>query len=457
MKKTPDTVKLNQIYLDLNNPRHDPLLTEQEAIAHLVANARIKVLAKHISEIGSTSPLELMALVPNPKVKNGFITAEGNRRLCALKLLNDPDKATLDADKRYFHNLKKRMATPITEVLAVKFPSMAEARPWVELRHEGEQGGVGTKEWDSEDKARFNREEKGNNPNVRALEVMDYARNQSLLPEDELEKLSITTLTRFLSTPEVRSAMGLTDSKTLEITVPTPEFEEVLTKFLRDSITENGPVHSRTNAPERKIYAENLRIEGHSPSTRNLPAHTPGMPGEPSNIPTTSAPTDSKDELTDEKLSKINIKKGRNKPNRDNDKFIVPSGFVARVGDPVFQRLFRELRTLDANEFTFSGAYLYRALVEQITLLFLKKHNFQPMPENLNLKLGKAADILKEQGYDGKGMYALRKMASDANSRYSPDTLGNFVHGGAVPTKTDVIKAWDTFQPIMQEFVRQLT
>ena len=93
MKKAPDLVKLNQIYLDLNNPRHDPLDSEQDAIAHLVANSNIKVLAKHISEIGSTSPLELMALVPNPKVKNGYITAEGNRRLCALKLLNDPDKA----------------------------------------------------------------------------------------------------------------------------------------------------------------------------------------------------------------------------------------------------------------------------------------------------------------------------------------------------------------------------
>ena len=54
-------------------------------------------------------------------------------------------------------------------------------------------------------------------------------------------------------------------------------------------------------------------------------------------------------------------------------------------------------------------------------------------------------------------MTALRKMSTDIDSRYSPDTIGNFVHGGQIPTRVYVIRAWDTFEPTMTEIVRQLT
>lgn len=79
------------------------------------------------------------------------------------------------------------------------------------------------------------------------------------------------------------------------------------------------------------------------------------------------------------------------------------------------------------------------------------------MPPELHLKLARVADKLEEQGYSGKGLRHLRKMASDLDSRYSPDTIGMFIHGGAVPTKVNAIRAWDSFEPILLEIVRQLT
>lgn len=227
MRKQPKNVKLGQIYLDLDNPRHEPQTTESDAIQLLIQNEDVRALAKHIVEVGTTSPLDMMALVPHPKAKGRYVTAEGNRRLCALKLLADPDKATKDVDKRYFRKLQQEMEEPITEVLAVLFESIEEARPWVELRHDAP-AGVGTKKWDAKEKARFNKQGKGDNPNARALEIIDYARINRLLSEDDLNSLVITTLTRFLSTPDVRSALGLTSAKGLEINVPTDEFERAL-------------------------------------------------------------------------------------------------------------------------------------------------------------------------------------------------------------------------------------
>lgn len=449
MRQQPKSVKIRNIYLDLENPRHEAQATESDAIQLLIQGEDVRALAKHIVEVGTTSPLDMMALVPHQKAKGRYITAEGNRRLCALKLLADPDKASKDVDKRYFRKLQQEIEEPITEILAVLFESMEEARPWVELRHDAP-AGVGTKKWDAEEKARFNKQGKGDNPNTRALELIDYARMHRLLSEDELSSLVITTLTRFLSTPDVRSALGLTSAKGLEINVPTEEFDRALIKFLKDSIEVGSKVNSRANADERKQYAEGLRSDGYAPTTRGVDAYVPRSAGD------SSADTKPPVETPISPSAAPASAKKKGLRNRDNDKYVVPSGFVSRVDDPVFSRLLRELKNLDAEEFAFSATYLFRSLLEQIAILFMKKHNIQPIPENLHLKLGKVADHLVAQEFAGKGMSGLRKMASDVNSKYSPDTIGNFVHGGQIPNRVYVIRAWDSFQPIMLELVKQL-
>ena len=441
-------VSVSNIYLDLNNYRHKPLTSEPAAIAHLLAEQDVLPLARHIASKGRISPLELMALVPHPKVKNAFITAEGNRRLCALKLLQDPDKADTEANKAIFRELQATLNAPIDEINAMIFPDMETANPWVELRHDAPPG-VGTKRWEADDRARFNQEQgRGNTPNQLALALLEYAEARQLLPADDLTQLrgKITTLTRFLGTPEVRAALGIASNKELLINAPTDEFERAATQFLREALTPDSNVSSRASSPMRKTYGEDFRARGYSPSTRMPEARAPGADA-PAPMPAQATPVS----------QRASSPATRNRRNRDNDKFVVPSGYVAKVDDPVFQRLFRELRQLDAKEFSFAATYLLRALIDQAAQLFIRKHNIQPMPEALHTKLQRVAEKLTEQGFKGKGMAALRKMSTDIDSRYSPDTIGNFVHGGQIPTSVFAIKAWDSFEPTMTEIVRQLT
>lgn len=445
MQPMPRPIRLSDIYLDLENPRHEPLPSESDAIQHLIANSDVRALAKHIAEIGATSPLDLMAVVRHSVVRNGFTTAEGNRRLCALKLLADPDKATKERDREYFRKLQRKMRTPIDEIMAVEFSTMEEARPWVELRHDPPPG-VGTKQWNAQEKARFNAQGRGNNPNALALEIIDYARTHRLLSSGELERLVITTLTRFLGTPDVRAALGIAAARRLEINVPTEEFDRALIKFLRDSIAPSSTVNSRADAAARKSYAEQLRAGGHAPTTRGQPPHVPRSTDNPApRAPAPSAPADA-----------APAPRRRNRRDRDDDPRVIPRGFAAPVDDRVFQRIFRELREIDAEQFAFSATYLLRALIEQSAHLFLVKHKITPVQHALHSNLDKVAKKLEEQGYKGKGLRHLKKMASDADSHYSPDTIGNFVHGGAVPTRVYVIRAWDSFEPILAEIVRQL-
>lgn len=439
------SVAVRNIYLDPQNPRHEPIANESEILAYLLKTEDIRALARSIAQLGALSPLELLALVPHPKAKNKYIAAEGNRRICALKLLLDPDKAPNEREKRYFRNLQAQMSHPIKVVEATIFSDMDETRTWVGIRHDGEQGGVGTKSWKANQSTRFKLQGDGNSPNAQALHLLDHARRRQLLSEDDLSELGITTITRYLSNPVMRSALGLADNKSLAITVPQVEFERALSKFLQDALGDSPRVHSRTNAKDRKAYGEALNAEGFAPTTRGLAPFEPSSgatapPAENDSEPGANAPL---------KTPK------RHARNRDNDRCVVPPGFVAEVDDAIFQRLFRELRTLGAEQFSFAATYLLRAVIEQITTLFLRKLGIAP-PQELHRKLQRAVSILEGQGYAGKGLPALRKMSSDVDSRYSPDTIGMFVHGGAVPTKVVAIRAWDTFEPIMVEFLRQL-
>lgn len=202
------SIPIGRIYLDPENPRHDPISNEPEVIQHLLRSEQVRAVARSIAELGSTSPIELMAVVPHPTARNSYLTAEGNRRLCALKLLADPEKAPNDRDKKYFRALKKSMAHGVNSVPAVVFDTMEATRPWVLLRHSGVQAGVGVKSWDPNQSTRFALQGKDKTPNAQALHLVEYARGKQLLDEDEFDAVNLTTLTRFLSTPAVRFALG---------------------------------------------------------------------------------------------------------------------------------------------------------------------------------------------------------------------------------------------------------
>ena len=79
---------VSRLHLDSENPRHDPITDEPEIISRLYGREQVLVLAKNIARNG-TSPLERMAVVEHPSMPGHFVVVEGNRRLCALKLLRD--------------------------------------------------------------------------------------------------------------------------------------------------------------------------------------------------------------------------------------------------------------------------------------------------------------------------------------------------------------------------------
>lgn len=444
MAFTVEKIEVGRIYLANDNPRHDPIETEAEIIQHLIAHERVKPLARHIADAGQTSPLERIAVYEHPKVKGAFVAAEGNRRLCALKLLYDPDKADTEANKRYFRGLAASMGSKPSKIEAVVFQTKADARPWMTLRHEGEQGGVGTRGWGPEAKARFNAQgDKGQNPNIQALKLIDYARKQKLLSPQNLDSISITTITRFLSNPVFRDTLGLSDSKSLQISVPPREFNQVVARFLTDAMTPDSGVNSRTNVEDRKNYANKLRREGVAPTTRI-----------PDPIDAMSVPSPQKGKSAGAEKGSAS---GRNNRSPDDRKHIIPGNFVAHISDKILKRLYDELKALDAEAYPFAGTYLLRAVLEQLATVFLRQHGKKWDDQELHPKLARVADLLHDTyGKSDRDLKFLRTMSTDRDSRYSPSTLGHFIHGGAVPTHTNAIRMWDSLEPIIAHMFNNL-
>jgi hypothetical protein len=264
MRILSDPVPVGRIFLDLTNPRHAPLGTEDEVIEYLCDKEDVWALARDIAEIG-LNPLERVALIPIKGRKDAYTMAEGNRRLCALKLLADPDRAPARLRKS-FADLAARRPPPKT-FAAVVFDDEEEIRPWLERMHNGAHDGRGRRQWNAEQSQRYS----GSNKNKVAQAFLDYAEGVGLISaEDRRRKL--TTVQRFLAVDVFREAMGLDQSNVdnLARTRPKADFDAIAQRFIRD-LVEGKSVNSRMNKSKIIEYARPLSSLPGVTTTRTAP------------------------------------------------------------------------------------------------------------------------------------------------------------------------------------------
>jgi hypothetical protein len=255
--KLVDDVPIQRIFLSLDNPRHAQVDTEAKAIERLCAKENVFQLARDIVAHG-LNPLERFALIPAAKSKVGsrvqnYFVAEGNRRICALRLLHDPDLAPANL-RQSFEKLSTAGRT-IKTVNAAVFDDQEDVRPWLDRIHSGPQGGIGRKDWNSEQKARFD----GENKNRVAQMLLDYAQQKGMISEvDRVGKL--TTVARFVSNDVFRETIGLDQSDPNELgrIRPENEFDILVGKFMKDVIGKTA-VHSRMNKPDIIEYSRPLQ------------------------------------------------------------------------------------------------------------------------------------------------------------------------------------------------------
>ena len=211
VKKENRLVKLSSLLINLENPRFDVLGNQREAISVMIKNQSEKIvnLAEDISKYG-LDPTNLPIIVDDPTHQNRYIVLEGNRRIVALKIMNNPELIPSDevTIKKRIKRLSRNFSCP-QEIQCVWFENETDAYRWIELRHTGENNGIGTVNWTAIQKERFNIK-RGKSSVV--IQAVDFVEKEGQISDDLREKIKtmpITNLGRLLSDPDVRDELGI--------------------------------------------------------------------------------------------------------------------------------------------------------------------------------------------------------------------------------------------------------
>ncbi|WP_416769293.1 hypothetical protein ACMGT0_19200 [Pseudomonas sp. RHF3.3-3] len=236
-------ISLDKIKLDQENVRfgNDVALNQREAIKLMLSNPedakKILRLAEHIAENG-LDPTELQLVTPDED--GNFIVLEGNRRLTALKLLQRPDLCPSDRGYKGFAKAHSQLLNGIPENLQCSVvESRAAGDLWIELKHTGENRGVGRVGWDSDIRDERRARQTGVESigrQVRNL-VNDNQHIFSAKAALDVMEVDVTTLTRIFASSLGQSTFRLkVENKTLVPQLPlehiAPSLEFLLEMFV---------------------------------------------------------------------------------------------------------------------------------------------------------------------------------------------------------------------------------
>ncbi|MEK6789270.1 MAG: hypothetical protein AABY68_10005 [Pseudomonadota bacterium] len=232
-KKT--NVTIDQLFLAVDNPRHEEVDSEVDAIERLCRSEDIDALARDIARYG-INPAERLIVIPvdedaDINDKSSYIVAEGNRRVCALKLLKDPERAP--SSIRASIQASSGAWAPIEKIDVVIIRDQDQRDHWLQRIHDGAQGGRGRKPWTAEQKTRFT----GSGRNTLAQALMDYAEKAGLLASEE-RRGRLSHLTRLLGNELVKDALGVDNRNGADDLLrnrPQNDFDLVLRALLQEA------------------------------------------------------------------------------------------------------------------------------------------------------------------------------------------------------------------------------
>ncbi len=398
-------------------------------------------LAKNIAEQG-LSPIEGVLVLPNPEAPGDYIVWEGNRRITALKLIDDPNRCTDPILRRKFTEIrgKAKISVP-DEIECTIAPSQEEADRLIELRHQGPQDGVGTLQWDGQQKTRHLERLGKKGRYSFSHQVVDAFADK--LDQDLREKVansnfSISTLDRLLRNPDIRDFLGISS----EDGVPRRFLHEKetlkgLTKMLRD-IAGGMPVKKVYDVAEQRKYIRGFSTEDTPDRTKTLKDSTSIVP---SMDPSSKNPA------------------VRSKPISHKRPHLIPPEVHYSIRDRRLNAIYRELRELVLADNRNAAAVLFRVFVELSIELYLERHR---VPYHENDRLVKKAEHAIQHMNDEKwaNKNAVKGIQAGISSQHNPlsfNTFNAYVHNRHFhPSPPELATAWDNVQPFLDVLFNHL-
>lgn len=442
------TYNLSDLLLDTENPRIDEQASQRAAIEELVKDQGRKLLklAEHMA-VNGFHPAERPMVVPVEDGTERAVVVEGNRRILAAKCLVNPDLLEGVATNHFIKTMKGHAgvadATQLERVRCTVFDNREDADPWIELKHTGENGGVGVVKWGAPEVGRFSERRGKKRPDLQAL---DFVAEHADLPEDVLEKvqdrkLAITNLQRLLNDGYVRERLGIekVDGR-LTTTLPDDEVAKGLGRIVRDLVEKKIKVTDIEHKPDRAKYVDTIISGGAGPDLSKSEGASRDL---------TSS---SGEKATKSGKPSGGAKKNDGSKSSGKRKKLVPAGFSMHCDDRLAD-LLRELRRLPLRDYPNAVGVLFRVFLELSIDAFIDAKGIAfPTNPSLSWKLNTAAQSLEDDGVMSKNELKPVRAAAQKGSLMpaAVTTMHDFVHNRHHRPDPDSLRTqWDNLSAFL--------
>jgi len=441
-------VKISDIESKLDNPRFDLADNQRDVIEKMISDqqtseggSKLLNLAKNIVENG-INPSERILLAIHEAEPNKYVVLEGNRRIICLKILETPEIIEQTHPKLY----KKFKAlsvdfnkSPIHEIECVIFENADDSKKWIELKHTGQNEGVGIVEWNPQQQGRF----KGDATlALQAIELLRNSPNIDSTLKNDLGKVPSSSLKRLLDDPDFRNGVGLKkEGDKLASDLEQSEVEKVLTKIVKDLLAPSFNVKEIYYKDDRKDYLDTFKSSDLPDTTKKATSWTFDKP--PVSTSTAGAIT-----------TRATANTIRPVPPSTDRKTLIPSTFKIKITETKPNTIYHELRKLNIDDFPNSGSVMFRVFLELSVDAYMDK-NSVPYHSNDALKerIKKLANYFESNNImTHNELFGIRALAAATDGLFSVTSFNKYVHNYHFqPIIKDLKTLWDNIQLFLQK------
>lgn len=464
-------IRITDLLLNPSNPRFNPVQHQKETILSMIEDQQGKLiaLAEHILENG-LNPTDIILVCPN---QNQWLVLEGNRRVTALKLVNEPDLVPTQFGKlkRDFQKLNAILDNSILEnIPCVVIEDRATANEWIRLKHIGENDGAGTVRWDGQQTSRFSYQVSGATDS--RIIFFDYLKELDAIPLSYKERFSYikkTNFDRLMGDPDVRALIGVESAGGKFSLIN--GVNAYLLEILYDLAFTDLSVGQIYRKEDRKGYLTDIIQRVATKQSGQHNEHYPSLDtaekiqrGETEGVLTDDLhdkQVDPTSHTAQPSTTGASAKQPTFTPKQDvgksypiNRKTIVPSQHKLTVTHGRIAKIFNELKSLDIETYPNAGAVLFRVFIELSADCYISKNSIKNVDINSSLskKIEAVADDIESKKLLTKyELRAARQMATSNTQNSSVKTFHSYVHNKDVtPSSTDLKSAWDDLWTFIQ-------
>ncbi|NSY51421.1 hypothetical protein [Agrobacterium tumefaciens] len=445
-------LELTDLLLDLNNPRIGQVATQAEALSAIIDldSRHFKTMMESIKTHG-LDPGDAFYIL-GEEGNEDYVVVDGNRRLAALKVLNEPNilqstTITSSVQAKLVKAAEGFDRKLVSTVSCVLFDDRATADEWILRRHGRGMEGEARIPWGSLEIQRFQKDQT-------VLDVIDFVGKNSTFTDDRWSQIKSavenkpSVLKRMVDSKPLKTLLGLSvtevDGERLPSFTADPGTAlNVLSKIFED--ISNGELDTRTinKADDIKVYIEDL----------NVP---------PKKGKTTSAQKFRDTEIKDKetrprqamaKATPAVVKKSSVKPPRPT---LAPKKHPFQ--QPLSakgQRLLYEASNLKLKEMPLSSAFILRAFIEHTIEVYMSANNMpfvDPKGNNIDLK-HRAENVIQHmvqsKAAKTEDLRGARRTLTGTTDPASIQALNDYHHNKFhIPTGDALRAAWDSAEAI---------